>query len=113
MRVTKISLVEVLVALNRTASPLRTLAVTQGMQPLPGACCPPPMGEGAFACSDVAPHANRSNFRSCVEGCRGGAESGACCGEEGCKGELLGRVTADGLDPTSHVKGLSMIDSVE
>jgi hypothetical protein len=34
-------------------------------------------------------------------------------GECGCKGELLGRVTADGLDPRSHVKGLSMIDSVE
>jgi hypothetical protein len=66
MRVTKISLVEVLVALNRTASPLRTLALTQVMQPSPAACSLPPMGEGAFPRNDVAPYANRSNFRSCV-----------------------------------------------
>ena len=44
MRVTKISLVEMLVALNRTASPLRTLALTQVMQPSPGACSLPPWG---------------------------------------------------------------------
>ena len=44
MRAPKISLVEVLVALNRTASPLRTLAVTQVMQPSPGACSLPPWG---------------------------------------------------------------------
>ena len=58
MRVAKISLVEVLVALNRTASPLRTLAVTQVMQPSPGACSLPPMGERVLARMCVQPLGN-------------------------------------------------------
>ena len=58
MRVTKISLVEMLVALNRTASPLRTIALTQVMQPSPGACSLPPMGERALARMCVEPLIN-------------------------------------------------------
>lgn len=58
MRVTKISLVEVLVALNRTASPLRTLALTHPTQPPSGACSLPPVGGSSLARVCVEPLIN-------------------------------------------------------